>query len=87
MSRLNNVHPGEVLLHEFLNPLEVTTYRLAKEIRVQQTRIEQIVDGKRSITPDSAIRLGRYFGVTPQFWINLQQMYDIEQEESHKRKC
>ena len=87
MSRLNNVHPGEVLLHEFLNPLEVTTYRLAKEICVQQTRIEQIVDGKRSITPDSAIRLGRYFGVTPQFWINLQQMYDIEQEESHKRKC
>jgi len=82
MSRLNNVHPGEVLLHEFLNPLEITAYRLAKEICVQQTRIEQIVDGKRSITPDSAIRLGRYFGVTPQFWLNLQQMYDLEQEES-----
>ena len=82
MPKLKNVHPGEVLLHEFLEPLQITAYRLAREIGVQQTRIEQIVDGKRSITPDSAIRLARYFAVTPQFWLNLQQLYDLEKLES-----
>ena len=58
-------------------------YRLAKDISVQQTRIEQILDGKRSITPDTAIRLGAYFQVTPQFWLNLQQMYDLEREQNN----
>ncbi len=80
---LTNVHPGEVLREEFLKPLNITPYRLAKAIGVQQTRIEQILDGNRSITVDTAIRLGRYFQLTPQFWLNLQQMYDIEAEQSN----
>ena len=83
MTLLNNVHPGEVLREEFLAPLRITAYRLAKSIGVQQTRIEQILDGKRSITVDTALRLGRYFNVTPQFWLNLQQMYDIEAAEAN----
>ena len=82
MARLRNIHPGEVLREEFLEPLNITPYRLAKDIGVQQTRIEQILDGKRSITVDTAIRLGRYFHVSPQFWLNLQQMYDLEEAES-----
>jgi len=83
MERLENIHPGEILQEEFLSPLGLTSYRLAKSIGVQQTRIEQILDGKRSITADTALRLGRYFQVTPQFWLNLQQMYDIEEEQNN----
>ncbi len=79
MERLNNVHPGEALRYEFLEPLNLTPYRLAKAIGVQQTRIEAILDGKRRITVDTAIRLGRFFSVSPQFWLNLQQMYDLEE--------
>lgn len=81
MNRLANIHPGEVLREEFLEPLNITPYRLAKCIGVQQTRIEAILDGKRSITADTAIRLGRFFSVTPQFWLNLQTMYDLEEQE------
>lgn len=83
MNRLPNVHPGEVLREEFLTPLNITPYRLAKSIGVQQTRIESILDGKRSITADTAIRLGRFFSVTPQFWLNLQAMYDLEEQETN----
>jgi antitoxin HigA-1 len=81
-TRLRNIHPGEVLCEEFMVPLDITAYRLAKAIGVQQTRIGTIIDGRRSITPDTAIRLGRYFGVSPQFWLNLQQMYDLETQQS-----
>ncbi|MCX6380256.1 MAG: HigA family addiction module antitoxin [Armatimonadetes bacterium] len=83
MEQLENIHPGEILQEEFLSPLGLTSYRLAKSIGVQQTRIEQILDGKRSITVDTALRLGRYFQVTPQFWLNLQQMYDIEEVQNN----
>lgn len=81
MTQLKNIHPGEVLREEFLIPLSITPYRLAKSIGVQQTRIAQIMEGKRSVTVDTAIRLGNFFQVTPQFWLNLQQMYDLEEAQ------
>jgi antitoxin HigA-1 len=86
MTQLKNIHPGEVLREEFLIPLSITPYRLAKSIGVQQTRIEQIMDGKRAISVDTAIRLSNYFHVTPQFWLNLQQMYDLEEEQSNPER-
>lgn len=67
LERLNNIHPGEILDEEFLNPLGITPYRLAKDIKVQQTRISEIMKGERGITADTAIRLGLYFNTTPQF--------------------
>ena len=85
MTRLANIHPGEVLREEFLTPLNITPYLLAKSIGVQQTRISAILEGKRAITVDTALRLGRYFHVTPQFWLNLQQMYDLENEEQNPK--
>jgi addiction module HigA family antidote len=72
------VHPGEILMEDFLKPLGVTQYRLAKCIRVPQRRIGEIVAGKRSITADTALRLARFFGTDPQSWINLQTYYDLE---------
>jgi len=75
---INPIHPGEILLEEFLNPMEITQYRLAKDINVDPRRINEIVHGKRSITADTAFRLGRYFGMSPQFWLNLQSHYDLE---------
>ncbi len=72
------IHPGEILLEEFLNPMEITQYRLAKDIKVDPRRVNEIVHGKRSITADTAYRLGRYFGMSPQFWLNLQSHYDLE---------
>ncbi len=70
-------HPGVILLEEFLRPMEITQYRLAKDISVPQRRISEIVQGKRSITADTALRLGRYFGMEAQFWLNLQSRYDL----------
>lgn len=74
------VHPGEVLLEEFLLPLELSQYRLAKDISVPPRRINEIVHGKRSLTADTALRLARYFGTTPRFWLNLQTLYDLDLE-------
>ena len=74
------VHPGEVLLEEFLKPMHLTQYRLAKGISVPARRINEIVLGKRAITADTALRLGRYFGISPQFWLNLQSHYDLTRE-------
>ncbi|MDZ7844718.1 MAG: HigA family addiction module antitoxin [Anaerolineales bacterium] len=71
-------HPGEILLEEFLNPMDISQYRLAKDINVDPRRINEIVHGDRSITADTAFRLGRYFGMSPQFWLNLQSHYDLE---------
>ena len=71
------IHPGDILLTEFMQPLELTAYRLAKELQVPQPRISDIVHGKRSISADTAIRLGIYFGLPAQFWLNLQNDYDI----------
>ncbi|MEM7551606.1 MAG: HigA family addiction module antitoxin [Bacteroidota bacterium] len=73
----NNIHPGEILETEFLKPLNITAYKLAKEIGVQQTRISQIIKEKRSITADTAIRLSKFFGTTEEFWMNLQREYDL----------
>ncbi len=72
------IHPGEILLEEFLNPMDISQYRLAKDINVDPRRINEIVHGNRSITADTAFRLGRYFGMSPQFWLNLQSHFDLE---------
>ena len=76
--RLAPVHPGEVLLKDFIEPLGLTRYRVAKEIRVPQRRIDEVCSGRRAISADTALRLGRYFGVEPQLWMNLQSQYDLE---------
>jgi len=75
------IHPGEILQEEFLKPMEISQYRLAKDISVPARRINEIVQGKRAITANTALRLGRYFGISPQFWINLQSHYDLEIEK------
>ena len=75
---LNPIHPGEILLKEFLSPMDISQYRLSKDIKVDPRRINEIVHGKRSISADTALRLGRYFGMSPQFWLNLQSHYDLE---------
>jgi len=77
MTKINPIHPGEHLA-EFIDEYGITEYRLAKEIHVPSTRINQIIKSKRSITADTAVRLGLYFGNTPQFWTNLQTNYDID---------
>ena len=74
------IHPGEILVAEFLEPLGVSQYRLAKDISVTPRRINEIVHGRRGITADTALRLGRYFNMEAQFWLNLQSHYDLEQE-------
>jgi antitoxin HigA-1 len=78
-NRLPNIHPGEILQLEFLEPLEITPYRLSKDIGVAQTRISEILAAKRSITADTALRLSKYFGNSAQFWLNLQIQYDLRQ--------
>ncbi len=78
---IDPIHPGEILLEEFLNPLELSQYRLAKEISVPARRINEIVHGKRGISADTALRLSRFFGTSERFWINLQVRYDLETEK------
>jgi len=82
MKRLKNIHPGEILSEEFLLPLQLSAYRLSKEIGIPQTRISSIIKGKRRITADTALRLSKYFGTTAKFWLGLQDDYDIEEEQS-----
>lgn len=84
--RLKNVHPGEVLAEEFLKPLGVSAYRLAKGIGVPATRVSEIVHGRRAITADSALRLAKYFGTSAKFWLGLQEDYDLEAESLAKAK-
>jgi antitoxin HigA-1 len=79
--RIMPIHPGEILLEEFLEPLGISQYRLAKDISVPARRINEIVHGKRSITADTALRLSRYFGLSDRFWLNLQARYDLELEK------
>jgi len=76
--KLDPIHPGEILFEEFLNPMGISQYRLAKDISVPPRRINEIVHGKRSITADTALRLGRYFKISPRFWLNLQTRFDLE---------
>ncbi len=83
MATIAPIHPGEVLLEEFLEPLGVTQHRLAVSIGVPPRRINEIVHGKRRITADTALRLARYFGTTDRFWLNLQTRYDLEVEKDH----
>ena len=77
-SPLSPIHPGEVLLEEFLEPLGISQYRLAKDISVPARRINEIVHGKRAVTADTALRLARYFGTSDRFWLNLQASYDLD---------
>ena len=79
--KLPNVHPGEVLLEEFLAPLHISQNRLAREIAVPPRRINEIVLGKRSVTPDTALRLSRYFGTSSRVWRGLHMVYDVEETE------
>lgn len=80
------IHPGEILLEEFLLPMGISQYRLAKDISVPQRRISEIVQGKRSITADTALRLGRYFRMEAQFWLNLQSRFDLLNAETELAK-
>ncbi len=75
------IHPGEILLEEFLKPMGISQYRLAKDISVPARRINEIVQGKRAITPDTALRLSKFFGLSERFWINLQARFDLELEK------
>jgi len=85
MSKLKNIHPGEILSEEFLIPLNITAYKLAKDIEIPQTRISEIIKGNRRITADTALRLSKYFGNSAKFWLGLQDDFDIEEEISTKK--
>jgi len=80
MAKLENIHPGEVLMEEFLKPLEITAYRLSKDLGIPQTRISEIVKGRRRISADTALRLSKYFGNSAKFWLGLQDDFDLEEE-------
>lgn len=80
MARLKNIHPGEILMEEFLTPLNISAYKLAKDIEIPQTRISEILKGNRRITADTALRLSKYFGNSAKFWLGLQDDFDIEEE-------
>lgn len=77
MRKIGNIHPGEILLEEFLKPMGITAYRLSKETKIDQTRISEIIRRKRSISVDTALRFAKFFGNSPEFWVNLQNHYDI----------
>jgi addiction module HigA family antidote len=80
MAQLRNIHPGEILLEEFLQPLGISAYRLSKDLDIPQTRISEILKGNRRITADTALRLSKYFGNSAKFWLGLQDDYDLEEE-------
>ncbi|MCF7929175.1 MAG: HigA family addiction module antidote protein [Spirochaetales bacterium] len=80
MERLPNIHPGEILKEEFLDPFGISAYKLSKDIKIPQTRISQIIKGNRRITADTALRLSEFFGNSPQFWLGIQDDYDLEEE-------
>lgn len=80
-SKISNIHPGEILFEEFMKPLELSQYRVAKDINVPPRRINEIVHGKRAISADTALRLSKYFGTSAQFWLNLQTRYNLENEK------
>jgi addiction module HigA family antidote len=84
MEKLSNIHPGEILLEEFLKPLGVSAYRLSKDIGIPQTRTSEIIKGHRSITADTALRLSYYFGNSAKFWLGLQNDFDLEEEKRAK---
>lgn len=85
MKKLKNTHPGEILQEEFLLPLEISAYKLSKDIGIPQTRISSIIKGNRRITADTALRLSKYFGNSAKFWLGLQDDFDIEEEINEKK--
>lgn len=86
MERLANIHPGEILKEEFLDPLEISAYRLSKETFIPQTRISEIIHGRRRITADTALRFAKYFGTSAKFWMGLQDDYDLEDQNEKAEK-
>ncbi len=87
MKRLKNIHPGEILKEEFLVPMEISVYRLSKETGLTQTRLGQIIRGERGMTAETALKLGKFFGVPPAFWMNLQNLFDLEEaERAHEKE-
>jgi len=86
MKKLKNIHPGEVLLEEFLLPLAISAYKLSRDAGIPQTRISEIIHGRRRITADTALRFSKYFGTSAKFWLGLQDDFDIEEESIHKSK-
>ena len=86
MPQLKNIHPGEVLQEEFLLPLGISAYKLSKDISIPQTRVSQILKGKRRITADTALRFSKYFGTSAKFWLGLQNDFDLEEESMTKKE-
>ena len=86
MEKLSNIHPGEILLEEFLIPMEISAYRLAKATFLPQTRISEIIKGNRRITADTALRFAKYFGTSAKFWLGLQDDYDLAEEQNQKEQ-
>jgi len=84
MEKLKNIHPGEVLIKEFLDPMGISAYRLAKETFLPQTRISEIIKGNRAITADSALRFSKFFGTSAKFWLGLQNDYELEELQRKK---
>ena len=80
MNKIPNIHPGEILWEDFLKPMNITPYRLAKSTRIDQTRISEIIRGKRGISIDTALRLAKFFGNSAEFWINIQNHYDMAEK-------
>jgi antitoxin HigA-1 len=85
MKKLRNIHPGEILMEEFLIPLEITAYRLSKDIGIPQTRVSEILKGNQRITADTALRLAQYFGNSAKFWLGLQDDFEIEEGMQAKK--
>ena len=86
MGKLDNIHPGEVLREEFMIPLEITAYRLSKDLGIPQTRISEILKGRRRVSADTALRLSKYFGNSAKFWLGLQDDYDLEKEFNSRKR-
>ena len=86
MEKLDNIHPGEVLIEEFMKPLDITAYRLSKDLGIPQTRISEILKGRRRISADTALRLSKYFGNSAKFWLGLQDDYDLEEELTSRKR-
>lgn len=86
MTKLKNIHPGEILLEEFLVPMEISAYKLSKETGIPQTRISAIIKGKRRVTADTALRMSIFFGNSPKFWLGLQDDFDIEEEKNNLKE-
>jgi len=86
MEKLDNIHPGEVLREEFMIPLDITAYRLSKDLVIPQTRISEILKGRRRVSADTALRLSKYFGNSAKFWLGLQDDYDLEEELNSRKR-